>query len=110
MFVGCIVDTVTLGRLVGKGCDGGLPPVSRVVLIDPVVSGRLPVALVAVGVCVVGRSVDVTVCRLRLSSANVMAEVFLFEFGPFVSTAGVRSGAVASGVALIVGTDGASAS
>ena len=72
--VGMRVDPETLGKLVGKGWTGGFPPVSKVVMIDPVVSGRLPVAFVVVGVCDVGMSVEVTVCKLRLGSANVMAD------------------------------------
>ncbi len=48
--VGTSVDTETVGKLVGKGCTGGFPPVSNVVIIDPVVSGRLPVAFVVAGV------------------------------------------------------------
>ena len=79
VFVGCIVDSVTLDKLVGKGCTGGFPPVSSVVVIDPVVSGRLPVALVAVGVCVSGRSVDVTVWELRFGSTNVRPEVYVSD-------------------------------
>ena len=43
--------------------------------IEPVVSGKLPVADVTVGACESGRSVDVTVCRLRLGSTTVIAEV-----------------------------------
>ena len=49
-FAGTRVAEETLGKLVGKGCTGGLPPVSSVVMTDPVVSGRLPVAFVVVGV------------------------------------------------------------
>lgn len=43
------VDSEMLGRLVGNGCTGGLPSVSREVIIEPVVSGKLPVAFVVVG-------------------------------------------------------------
>jgi hypothetical protein len=41
----------------------------------PVVSGRLPVALVVVGCCGLGRSVKVAVCKLRDGSLNVTADV-----------------------------------
>ena len=60
-FVGVRVALEILGKLVGNGCTGGLPPVLSVVMIDPVVSGKLPVASVVVGDWDDGRSVEVAV-------------------------------------------------
>ena len=58
--VGCNVDSVLLGMLVGKGCTGGLPSVASVVMMEPVVFAALSM-LKSVGDCVLGIEVSVTV-------------------------------------------------
>lgn len=68
---GSSVGAVTEGRLVGKGWIVGLPPVSRVVCMLPLVSGDFWVAEVEVGSCTGGRSVDVTTCNCKSASTNV---------------------------------------
>lgn len=68
---GSRVDTVTEGRLVGNGWIVGLPPVSRVVCMLPLISGQLCDAEVEEGTCIGGRSVDVTTCNCKLASTRV---------------------------------------
>lgn len=60
MLVGCIVDSVTFGRLVGNGWTGGRPSVAKVVMTEPVVAGRPIVPSVIVGLCVGGSDETVT--------------------------------------------------
>lgn len=62
VFKGCNVLVDTVGTPVGKGKLPGWPLVSSVGLIDPVVSGELCNAEVAVGDCWVDRLVSVIVC------------------------------------------------
>jgi hypothetical protein len=84
--VGIKVDSETDGKLVGNGWTGGRPSVCKVVLMEPVVSGKVPVASVVVGTWLSEREVIVAVCRLRLGSANVVV-VSLAEVVPWLEMA-----------------------
>lgn len=66
---GIRVEAVMVGRVVGNGCTGGLPPVSNVEMTDPVDTGAPDLVE---GVCVSGRFVIVTDWRLRLPSTKVV--------------------------------------